>query len=239
MPIKKGEKTPNPKRAAQNYARGMSKRDALIEAGYSESTANKSAAAVFNRPLVQSELTRALKKVGVTFEKIVQPIADGLRAKKSFLHNKLGLITTDEADHLVRLAAADRAIDLMGGIPKVGESVPTSTGLNVFVAIDNGATEGVQPRPAIHPQQVEHAAVPEGSTKPGTAKRNPAASSPAPVQSTRPASRMAIGISIIQEPERQGSTIHPIPLPNGHANGKANGSNGHGHQHAIQPSDEF
>lgn len=238
---------PNPKLAAQNRAKGMSKRQALLQAGYSESTATKASTRMFERPLVQSELTRALARQNITFDKIVKPIADGLVATKSFLHNKLGLITTQEPDHLVRLASADRAIDLMGGVPKVGEAIPASTGLNVFIAVDNGQAERVQPRPAIHPTQPTQGvidAVPEGSTRPGTRRQQSSPSAQTAVQSQmaaqRPAQCLNVGISIVEDPARQGH--HALHLPkngNGHTNGHSNGSNGNGHQHAIQPDSEF
>ena len=93
---------------------------------------------MLRRPLVQSELTKALERLGHTMESIVRPIADALKARKSYVHPRAGLLENEIADHAIRLAAADRAIRLLGGIPKVGESTPSAHGLNLFVSVDNG-----------------------------------------------------------------------------------------------------
>ena len=120
------------------FVAGRSLTQAAKNAGYANSTAEKKASAIFNRPLVQSELTKAMERLGHTMESIVRPIADALKARKSYVHPKAGLLESEFADHAIRLAAADRAIRLLGGIPKVGESIPAANGLNLFISVDNG-----------------------------------------------------------------------------------------------------
>ena len=95
------------------------------------------ASAILRRPLIQSELTKALEACGVKFADIMPPIADALKARKSDVHPKAGLLESGLADHVIRLDAADRAIRLLGDIPKVGESIPAAHGLNLFVTVDN------------------------------------------------------------------------------------------------------
>jgi len=117
---------------------GKSLTQAAKDAGYANSTAEKKASAILNRPLVRSELTKALERLGHTMESIVRPIADALKARKSYVHPKAGLLESEFPDHAIRLAAADRAIRLFGGIPKVGESTPSASGLNLFISVDSG-----------------------------------------------------------------------------------------------------
>ena len=119
-------------------AAGKSDIQAAKDAGYANSTAEKKASAILNRPLVKSELTKALEACGVKMADIMRPIADALKARKSYVHPKAGLLESGFPDHAIRLAAADRAIRLMGGIPKVGGSTPSASGLNLFISVDNG-----------------------------------------------------------------------------------------------------
>ena len=119
-------------------AEGKSLTQAAKDAGYAKSTAEKKTSAILSRPLVKSELTKALELCGVKFADIVRPIADALKARKSYAHPKAGLLESGFPDHAIRLAAADRAIRLLGGIPKVGETIPAASGLNLFISVDNG-----------------------------------------------------------------------------------------------------
>ena len=120
------------------FVAGKSLTQAAKDAGYAKSTAEKKASAILHRPLVRSELTNALARLGHTMESIVRPISDGLKARKSYVHPKAGLLESGFPDHAIRLAAADRAIRLLGGIPKVGETIPAASGLNLFISVDNG-----------------------------------------------------------------------------------------------------
>ena len=88
--------------------------------------------------MVRSALTNALERSGVTLKHIVQPIADALKATKSYV-NKEGLMVESQVpDHKIRLEASRDAVALLGGIPKVGEGTPTAHGLNLYIAVDHG-----------------------------------------------------------------------------------------------------
>ena len=126
------------RRFVAGVAEEKSLTQAAKDAGYAKSTAEKKASAILNRPLVKSELTKALEACGVKMADIMRPIADALKARKSYVHPKAGLLESGFPDHAIRLAAADRAIRLMGGIPKVGGSTPSASGLNLFISVDNG-----------------------------------------------------------------------------------------------------
>ena len=105
------------------------------EAGYSESYALARSYAIKNHPLVQSELTKALEEKGITLVDIVKPIVDGLKATLTTVVDGAVMLKSQFPDHKTRLAASDRAVKLLGGIPKVGESIPAANGLNLFVSV--------------------------------------------------------------------------------------------------------
>jgi hypothetical protein len=117
---------------------GKSLIQAAKDAGYATSTAGKRSYLILQRPLVKSALTNALERVGVTLEHIVQPIADALKATRSYV-NKDGLMVESHVpDHKIRLEASRDAVALLGGIPKVAEGTPSAHGLNLFIAVDPG-----------------------------------------------------------------------------------------------------
>ena len=119
------------------FVAGKSLTQAAKDAGYAKSTAEKKAFAILRRPLVRSELTKGLEACGVKYKDFMQPIADALKATTSYVHPKIGMMDSKLPDHAIRLAAADRAIKLLGGIPKVGESTPSASGLNLFITVDS------------------------------------------------------------------------------------------------------
>ena len=121
---------------------------AAKDAGYAKSTAEKKSHTFLQRPLVRSALTNALERSGVTLEHIVQPIADALKATRSYV-NKDGLMVESQVpDHKIRLEASRDAVALFGGIPKVGEGTPTAHGLNLFIAVDPGTRREEPPLPS-------------------------------------------------------------------------------------------
>ena len=111
---------------------------AAKDAGYANSTAEKKSHTILQRPLVKSALTNALERAGVTLVHIVQPIADALKATKSYVDKDGLMVESQVPDHKIRLEASRDAVALLGGIPKVGEGTPTAHGLNLFIAVDHG-----------------------------------------------------------------------------------------------------
>ncbi len=122
-------------------AGGKSYIQAAKDAGYAKSTAEKKASAILNRPLVKSALTKALEACGVKYADILRPIADALKARKSYVHPKAGLLGSGIANHAIRLDAGDRAIRLLGDIPKIGESTQSAIGLYLFVSVESERKE--------------------------------------------------------------------------------------------------
>lgn len=105
------------------------------------STALKQAYQILDRPLVKTALTDALERLGITFERILQPIVDGLEATVLVKNSQLLAVKkTSIPDVPVRLQAHDRAVALLGGVPNnVKPLEPKSKGLIVmFGAIKPG-----------------------------------------------------------------------------------------------------
>lgn len=96
---------------------GKSRTQAAREAGYSETTAWKSSAAILERPIVRSFLTEALKEAGLTPRTIIQPLVEALAAKARTSYQG-ALIEHEQPDHEIRLEAYDRISAAFGAIPQ-------------------------------------------------------------------------------------------------------------------------
>lgn len=145
---------------AEGLARGLSKREAVRQAGYSSMTAEKKAYAIVKRPLVQSALTEAIKRQGMTLERILKPVIDALHANVVVRSQRLGSAhETPFPDHDLRIRAADLLISLYGGAPKAVEIPPQpSKGLVVIIRKDGAPAEqqkpvDVTPQTKIEPQR--------------------------------------------------------------------------------------
>ncbi len=103
----------NLQKVAKGLARGLSGADALRQVGYAESTIDKKGYQIIRRPQVQSFLTETLEAGGVTAQKILQPIIDGLEACE-VVRTEGGKILTEHPDHKIRFMAHDRAVALYG-----------------------------------------------------------------------------------------------------------------------------
>ncbi len=114
----------NLQKVARGLARGLSGADALRQVGYAESTIDKKGYQILKRPQVQSFLTETLEQGGVTAQKIMQPIKDGLEACE-VVRTKDGNILTDYPDHKTRFMAHDRAVVLYGLTGKHSDHLPT------------------------------------------------------------------------------------------------------------------
>jgi|SRR5215831_2924176 len=79
----KGSLDKRERKFAAGVAAGKSLRQAAREAGYAPSTAEKKAYKIVRSPRVQSFLTDAMERLGVTAEMIVQPIKNALLAKRT------------------------------------------------------------------------------------------------------------------------------------------------------------
>lgn len=66
----------------RNILSGMSLKDALISAGYAESTATKKAGETVGKSRIQAHLAELMEKAGITDEYLVQKLKEGLEATK-------------------------------------------------------------------------------------------------------------------------------------------------------------
>ena len=129
------------KRVVSSLAKGYSKKRALALAGYTGSAAYSQ---IMRRPVVQSALTDALAKQGISLAKIVRPIGDALKATlhSSFM-GKLSPSTLP--DHKTRLEAAELGISLHGGLPKQVELPPApQEPLTVVIESPDGSRVGLR-----------------------------------------------------------------------------------------------
>ncbi len=108
---KKGKRSQ--RSVALGLAQGLSQIEAVKQAGYADSTAEKKAYRLVRHPQVQSFLPEALEALGVTAWQILQPIKDGLEACE-VVRTEDGKILTDHPDHKTRFMAHDRAVQLYG-----------------------------------------------------------------------------------------------------------------------------
>lgn len=167
-------KRKSPHKVAEGLARGLSKREAVRQAGYSSSTAEKKAHLIVNRPVIQSILTETLERLVVTFDRVLQPVIDALDATL-VVRTLEGLVKTKLPDHRIRLEAHDRVIKLYGGAPRATEiPPPPPRGFVVIVQRDGGPSEQQKPVD-VTPRKIE----PQGES------RNP----PLPVRIVRDSDR--------------------------------------------------
>lgn len=139
------------KKLVAGLAKGLSKKEAAIRAGYAATTAAKKVASILRRPLIATALTIALERAGVSLQKLVRPIKDALGAT---LHSSFmgQLRPSTLPDHRTRLEASELAISLHGGLPKQVELPPTpQEPLTVIVESPDGSRVGLRVGPVSPP----------------------------------------------------------------------------------------
>lgn len=100
-------------------AAGKSNVEAWDEAGYSQnSKANTkvvNTSKILSKPSVQEALQAELQRQGITLEKVVKPIKDGLEAEKvAIVGNGDSAMAEITPDHSIRLKSSAMAQKLMG-----------------------------------------------------------------------------------------------------------------------------
>jgi len=125
------------RRLAKGVAAGKPVREAALAAGYSSSVAKTKAYKIIRSPRVQSFLTDAMEKLGVTAEMIVQPIKNALLATRTVaIKTKEGEVQlkTDEPDVRLQLEGFDRA-ERLYGVTLTKHEVPPLPRGNLTVVI--------------------------------------------------------------------------------------------------------
>lgn len=99
-------------------AKGKTHKEAYVEAGYAPTTDNGMAVntnKVLNRPHVQEALQAEMAKQGITLEKIIKPIKDGLEAEKvHIVGNGDQAMAEITPDHATRLKSSQMAQTILG-----------------------------------------------------------------------------------------------------------------------------
>ena len=116
-------------------ARGLSATEAVRQAGYAESTVQKKAYQIVQRPLVQSALTDALERQGLTMEKLMKVYLDALEANHVVKSSeRLEAVETEVPDVRMRMDAANHVAQFYGGVPQSVEMPgPVPEGLTVII----------------------------------------------------------------------------------------------------------
>ena len=125
------------RKLVQGVLQGKSVRQAAKEAGYAKSTAEVKSYGILQRPRVQSFLTEALERAGITPEVLAKPVVEALQARVRVPNHQRGTVTeTNLPDHQIRLQAYDRVVAAYGAVPKAVEMPePPPPGLTVNITV--------------------------------------------------------------------------------------------------------
>ncbi len=123
-------------KVAEGLASGLDQSESVRQAGYAESTVRKKAYQIVQRPLVQSALTDALERQGLTMEKLMKVYLDALEANHVVKSSeRLEAVETDVPDVRMRVDAANHVAQFYGGVPQSVEMpAPPPPGLTVIIS---------------------------------------------------------------------------------------------------------
>ena len=110
------------RKLVQGILKGKSVRQAVKDAGYAKSTAEVKSYGILQRPRVQSFLTGALERAGITPDALAKPIQEALQARVRVTNRRLGtVVETELPDHQTHLQAYDRVVAAYGAVPRAME----------------------------------------------------------------------------------------------------------------------
>lgn len=101
----------------KGVAQGKTKRQSAIDAGYkgTPETISVVASETLRKPNVQEALQKEMVRQGITIEKIIKPIKDGLDAEKVHIVGSGDQAKAEiTPDHSIRLKASSMAQTLLG-----------------------------------------------------------------------------------------------------------------------------
>ena len=139
---KGSELTLRQRKVVKGLLEGKTRSEALIRAGYAESTSQHKASQIINQPRIQSFLTDALEKVGLTADVLTKILKEAARACL-VIEREGKLIQTNIPDHRTRLTAYDRIVAAYGVIPKTiePEEAEKQQGLTVHFHLNDAAKD--------------------------------------------------------------------------------------------------
>ena len=101
----------------KGIAEGKKKYKAAVDAGYSPNSAGVIASETLRKPNIQEALQAELARQGITLEKIIKPIKDGLEAEKvHIVGNGDQAMAEITPDHSIRLKSSQMAQTLLGAM---------------------------------------------------------------------------------------------------------------------------
>ena len=115
--LEKQENKPlSPKEAivVRGLLTGMTQKEAMTAAGYSESNASKGSRAILDRPHIKTAIQQAMAAKGLTPDRLTEVIVDGLAAEKTIAAGE-EVHTSD--DHATRHKFLDTALKLGNHYP--------------------------------------------------------------------------------------------------------------------------
>lgn len=99
----------------KGVVQGKPKYKAAVEAGYSPKSARSIATETLKKPNIQEALQAEMMKQGITLEKIIKPIKDGLEAEKvHIVGNGDQAMAEITPDHATRLKSSQMAQTILG-----------------------------------------------------------------------------------------------------------------------------
>lgn len=112
---KKPKLTVKEAKLVKGIAQGKKKYKAAVDAGYSPNSAGVIASETLRKPNVQEALQAEMAKQGITLEKIIKPIKDGLEAEKvHIVGNGDQAMAEITPDHATRLKSSQMAQTILG-----------------------------------------------------------------------------------------------------------------------------
>ena len=114
---------------------------------------------ILQRPRVQSFLTDALERAGITPDALGKPILEALHARVRVINSRQGtVVETQFPDHQTRLQAYDRVVAPYGAVPRAVEMPePPPPGLKVTINVVD---------PKAHAQPIKEVIPPSGRCRP-------------------------------------------------------------------------
>lgn len=126
---------------AEGLAAGKTKKQALMEAGISETNAESNAKQIINSPGVQAALNKAFKKAGIGLDRIAGVLSEGLNAEKPVVVKSRIVFVKD---HAVRHQVARTVCELENLFPDPKMKLEHSGSIGITNEADKELIEWLQ-----------------------------------------------------------------------------------------------
>ena len=118
------------------------KKAALLEAGYSENTADKQAEQILGSSGVRPEVEKAMRKAGITMDKLMKKLEEGLDASRGLAIKIGGETTIDNSpDFLTRHKYIETSLKLKDAFPAT-KTITAEVGLDEMIKRQEATGDG-------------------------------------------------------------------------------------------------